>query len=242
LTDHIPNDPRDQPGLHHYLGAIFAGIGVLAAAVSPVIVFVQGGGLAFRVGLFLTIIGAALGLGVLGVQFRRSGKLQALLRRRGLIMAAIVSLASIAAGLFLAASQPPKPTTCRVPAQVSGADTSAASFTVSVNLRCPMPSADKLYLVVQLLNEGVKGTVKHSEYYLAWAIKNSVGLTSRHDNPAGCTTRRYYLISVTLDQLALLQQSPRTSSGSYYGEPIDTDIGQYISSNIQVNHTCNKQA
>jgi hypothetical protein len=104
-----------------------------------------------------------------------------------------------------------------------------------------MASSDKLYLMVQLLNEGSAGTIKHSEYYFAYTVKNDVGQVSFNDTPAGCVTRRYYLISVTPDQLALLQQSLRTRAGSYYGEPIDSDIGQYISSNIQINRTCNKQ-
>jgi hypothetical protein len=38
-----------------------------------------------------------------------------------------------------------------------------------------------------------------------------------------------------------LRDLPAARAGSYYGEPIDSDIGQYISSNVHINRTCNKQ-
>ena len=77
-----------------------------------------------------------------------------------------------------------------------------------------------------------------SEYYLAWGLKNTIRPQYFADTPSGCTERRYYVISVDSDQLTLLQQSQKTSSGSYYGEPIDTVIGKYIISNTETNHSC----
>ena len=244
LTDNDDKDANESksPSFQQSLSAIFAAVATLIVVVGGIIAFIQAGRLVFRTGLFLIIIGMALALAVVALRVRQSGKLKELAHRWGLIIAVAASLVLISAGLILAVTQRPSSTNCTTPAQVSGADTSAASFTVTVNVRCLMPTDNKSYLVVQLLNEGAKGTVKHSEYYLAWAVRNAVGRQSLADHPDGCVARRYYLINVTLDQLALLQQSPRTSSGSYYGEPIDTDINQYILSNIQVNHTCNTQS
>jgi hypothetical protein len=132
------------------------------------------------------------------------------------------------------------PHPCHGIVQISGADTSALSFTITVNLACAVPSGNQLVLVDQLLGEGAAGTVKFSEYYFGWLVKNSPGQQTFIDSPAGCVVRRYFLVSVTQDQLTLLQQSQRTASGSYFGEPIDAVIGRYIISNVQTNHTCNK--
>lgn len=240
------NTPKEQheagsSDLANSAAAIVSGIAALVAAVGSIIAFVTGGRLAFRLALSLIFIGVAVGLGVLTVKFRQSEKFREFARRRGTIVAGLLSVAAVAAGLSLARTESPSPPppSCRTPAHISGADTSAASFTIGVNLRCRAPSGNYLRLVEQLLNEGVKGTVKHSEYYLGWDVKNSVGQSTYSDHPGGCTTRRYYLISVTPDELQLIQQSPRTKSGSYYGEPVDTIIEQYIVSNVQVNHTCN---
>jgi hypothetical protein len=94
----------------------------------------------------------------------------------------------------------------------------------------------------QRLNEGRAGTEKHSEYVFGWKLQNATGPQSFIDTPPGCVSRRYYVISVTSDQLELLQSSPHTSTGAYLEDPIDSDIGKYVWSNVQTNHSCNKQS
>jgi hypothetical protein len=156
-----------------------------------------------------------------------------------------VALASGALAVMVAvliawaiAPEPPAAKACQQTATISGAATAALAFTVRARLQCAQPDGEQAYVVVQLLDEGKKGTVKHSEYYLAWDLKNTIQPQCFSDTPSGCTERRYYVINIDLDQLTLLQQSQKTSSGSYYGEPIDTVIGKYIISNTETNHSC----
>jgi hypothetical protein len=124
---------------------------------------------------------------------------------------------------------PHRPKACQQAAGISGAATSASTFTVQADLRCAAPPGSQLFVVEQLLNEGKSGTVKHSEYYLAWDMKNTTGQQYFSDSPAGCVTRKYCIISVTSDQLTLLQQSPRTSSSSYYGNQSIRSWGSTLS-------------
>ena len=235
-TDHRPGSPSDR---WQSLVAVFGALGVIAAFSASIIAIVHGGRLLF--GICLIITGASIGVAFFADQIRR--RYQQVPGRWLRIAAAVVSALLIGSGITrLVVAQHTSSTACHAPAEISGADTSALQFTVTADLPCAMQSGNQLILVEQLLNEGVAGTVKHSEYYLAWDVKNAAGRQTFADSPAGCVTRRYYLISVTQDQLALLQQSQRTKSGSYFGEPIDTVIGKYIVSNVQTNHTCNKQA
>jgi hypothetical protein len=231
--------PEKPPDGWQSLVVVFGALGVIVAAAGAVIAIINGGRLLF--GLCLIISGASIGLAFFASQITRRYRRVSVHWRR--IAAAVVSVLLIGFGITrLVVTQHASSTVCHEPAVISGADTSALQFTITVDLPCTMQSGNQLYLVEQLLNEGVAGTVKHSEYYLGWDVKNSAGRQTFADSPAGCVTRRYYLISVTQDQLALLQQSQRTKSGSYFGEPIDTVISKYIVSNVQMNHTCNKQA
>jgi hypothetical protein len=217
----------------------------VAAPVGTLIALVAAGWFVFAICLVISgavIFGAALVQRVMLTSWyrRRSG----LLSQYAFFALGILLVAAGIPVIILAhpsgAAQPPAKTACTKPAQVSGAGTSAPSFTVLVNLPCAVPSGNQLWVVVQFLNEGVAGTAKHSEYYFAYSVRNDPGSQSFADTPHGCATRRYYLISLTADQLALLQASPHTLAGAYYGEPIDTDINKYIVSNVQINRTCNK--
>jgi hypothetical protein len=156
------------------------------------------------------------------------------------VLYALGPIMLVAGGLILVFAQPSSPAACHKPAQVAGADTSASSFTITVSLSCATASGNQLWLMAQLLNEGGVGTAKHSEYYFAYSVKNDPGQQPFVDTPPNCVVRRYYLISVTSDQLSLLQSSQHTLVDAYYGEPIDTYISKYIISNVQTNHTCNK--
>jgi hypothetical protein len=155
----------------------------------------------------------------------------------------VVSTAFMATGIvFVLMQHPSHAATCNTRAEVSGASTPALQLTIIVNLSCSAPPGNQLYLMEQRLDEGKAGTEKHSEYVFGWKLQNVAGSQSVIDTPPGCVPRRYYVISVTSDQLDLLQSSPHTSSGAYYENPIDTDIGKYIWSNVQTNHSCNKQS
>lgn len=221
------------------LVTVFEVLGVIAAAAGAVIAIVHGGRLLF--GLCLIISGAAIGIAFFADHIMRGYR--RVPGRWRQLTAAVVSVILIGFGITtLVVTKPTGSTACQAPAVVSGADTSALQFTVAVELPCTMQSGNQLFLVEQLLNEGVAGTVKHSEYFLGWDVKNTTGRQTFADSPAGCVTRRYYLINVTQDQLALLQQSQRTKAGAYFGEPIDSVISKYVASNVQTNHTCNKQA
>jgi hypothetical protein len=235
-TDRRPGSPSDG---WQSLVTVFGALGAIAAVSASIIGIVHGGRLLF--GICLIISGVSIGAAFFADQIRRRYRQVSGRWRR--IAAAVLGALLIGSGIAtLVVAQPARSTVCHAPAEISGADTSALQFTVTADLPCAMQSGNQLILVEQLLGEGVAGTVKHSEYYLAWDVRNTAGRQTFADSPAGCVTRRYYLISVTQDQLALLQQSQRTKPGAYFGEPIDTAIGKYIVSNVQTNHTCNKQA
>ena len=221
---------------------MFAALAAIGAAVGPVVSLINGNRVAFNAGLCLVIIAAAISAGVAIIAVRRNGKYRKWWRRARPASTAATVVVMLSAGvplILLSSRSTVLLKACQQAAGISGAATSASTFTVQADLRCAAPSGRQLFVVVQLLDEGRSGTVKHSEYYLAWDMKNTTGQQYFSDSPAGCVTRKYYIISVTSDQLSLLQQSPRTSSGSYYGEPIDTIIGKYVISNEQTNHTCN---
>ena len=241
--DRIPGRPDDTkpPSGSQQIAAVFAALAAVAAAVDPLISLINGNRVAFNTGVCLVITAGAVGAGITILAVQRSSRYRKWWRRAKPTSAVGALVAMLGAGIPLILVSPgpaPVKPPCPPTAEVSGAATSAPAFTVQANLRCTAPAGSQLFLVVQLLDEGKKGTVKHSEYYLAWDLKNTVGPQEFSDTPSGCTTRKYYVINVTPDQLALLQQSQKTSSGSYYGEPIDTLIGKYVISNKQTNHTC----
>jgi hypothetical protein len=213
----------------------------LTAIAGPIISFIQGGHYLFTIGLCL-IISAIVFLGAAAT--RRIRRIyQGASDRKRQILTCMAAGIFLAAGIPLIVTQNIRPSACDRAAAVSGADTSALQFIITVRVTCTVPAMNQMFLVEQLLGEGVKGTLKHSEYYIGeWGINNSIGQQSITDSPAGCITRLYYVISVTPDQLQLLQQSHRTSSGSYYGDPVDSNISKYVTSNIQTNHTCNRQS
>ena len=235
-------DKVQPPNVPQQIATILAALAAMAAAVGPVISLINGNRIAFNAGLCLVIIATAVSVGIAIVTIRRNGKYPKWWRRARAASTAAGVVVMLSAGVSLILLSPrfsALPNACQQAAGVSGAATSASTFTVQADLRCAAPPGRQLFVVVQLLDEGKGGTVKHSEYYLAWDMKNTRGQQYFSDSPAGCVTRKYYVISVTSDQLALLQQSPRTSSGAYYGEPVDTIIEQYVISNEQTNHTCN---
>lgn len=241
--DKIPGDPNGvkSPSWGQQIAAVFAALTATAAAVTPIIALINGNRVTFNTGLCLVIAAGAIGAGIAVLTVQRSSWYRKWWRRLKPVSALVALVAMLGAGISLilvspktASAKPP----CQQAAGVSGAATSAPAFTVMVNVRCAAPTSNQLFLVVQLLDEGKKGTVKHSEYYLAWDLKNMTGPQEFSDTPSGCTTRRYYVISVSPDQLAPLLQSQKTASGSYYGEPIDTLIGKYVISNEETNHTC----
>jgi len=245
-TDPQRGEPSNRP---QPIIVVFTALAAVAAVAGPVISVIEGGRIAFHVGICLIIAGGAVLVAVVAHLISRSGRVRRVPPRWWQAMTAGVSIILVVVGVILVATQHSNVATqhsnsaqCQTPARISGADTSALQFTVTVDLVCTMPSGNQLFLVEQLLGQGKPGTVKHSEYYLGWDVRDAVGLHSFADSPSGCATRRYYLISVTQDQLDLLEQSQRASSGSYFGEPIDTVISRYIVSNQQTNHTCNKQA
>jgi hypothetical protein len=228
-------EPADTPRpTAAVMANVAAAVGILAAIVTLVTV----GWRAFAISLI--VVGILIGGGALVYQFgrtrwytQRSKQLQkyALYALSGVLLVAGISLA------FLA--QSPAKTACSTQARVSGADTSAKSFAITVTLTCTAPPESQLWLVEEVLNQGKPGTIKHSEYYLGWQITNVTRPQSVNDTPIACNKRRFYLISVSADQLALLESSPRTAGGAYYDEPIDTYISKYIVSNVQLNQTCN---
>ena len=234
-------EPSELPKL---LSMIISGVAALLTAVGLITAFLSSARLLYRVGLLLVIFGIAAALAAVAIWLRRNKRLSALVRRWGLITVVVASLSMIAVGATLAATHGSSTVaSCHALALVTGADTSADSFTIGVTLRCMAPDGSQLWLMEQRLNEGVAGTEKHSEYVFGWHVKN---VTRQHqeftDTPPGCVARRYYLIIATPYQVAVLKQSPHTSAGSYFENPIDSGIGQYIASNVQVNHTCNKQS
>jgi hypothetical protein len=242
--DRKPDGPDkvQPPSVLQQIATVFAALAAMAAAVGPVISLINGNRIAFNTGLCLVIVATAISAGIAIIAIRRNGKYWKWWRHARPASTAATVVVMLSAGVPLILLSPKSSISlkaCQQAAGISGAVTSASTFTVQANLRCAAPPGSQLFVVVQLLDEGRSGTVKHSEYYLAWNMKNITGRQYFADSPAGCVTRKYYVISVTSDQLALLQQSPRTSSGSYYGEPIDTIIGKYIISNEQTNHTCN---
>lgn len=235
-------DKMQPPSILQQIATIFAGLAAIGAGAGPLISLINGNRVAFNAGLCLVIIATAISAGIAIVTIRRNGKQWKWWRRAKPASTAAGVVVMLSAGVLLTLLSPKSsasPKACQQAAGISGAATSASTFTIQADLRCPAPPGSQLFVVVQLLDEGRSGTVKHSEYYLAWDMKNTTGQQYFSDSPAGCVTRKYYVISVTSDQLALLQQSPRTSSGSYYGEPVDTIMGKYVISNEQTNHTCN---
>jgi hypothetical protein len=241
--DKVPGGPNDvkSPSGGQQVAAVLAALAATAAAVTPVISLIDGTRVTFNTGLCLVIAAAAIGAGIAVLTVQRSSWYRKWWRRLKPVSALVALVAMLGVGISLILASPKSastPPSCRPAAGVSGAATSAPAFTVKVNLRCAAPTSNQLFLVVQLLDEGKKGTVKHSEYYLAWDLKNMTGPQEFADTPSGCTTRRYYVISVSPDQLAPLLQSQKTASGSYYGEPIDTLIGKYVISNEETNRSC----
>jgi hypothetical protein len=240
--DNKPSGPGEAkaPVSLQQVAAILAAIAAAAAATDPILSLADGDRVAFNAGLCLIILAAAVAVALTVPVVRRNRRYSQWWRHaRPASTAAAVVLLFIG-GIALVAVSPKTAAiaACRQAATVSGAATSAPAFTVQVSLRCVAPPGQQRYLVEQLVDEGRPGTVKHSEYYLGWDLKTTTARQSFADSPSGCATRRYYVISVTADQLALIQQSHQTSSGSYYGEPIDTVIGKYIISNEETNHTC----
>jgi hypothetical protein len=216
--------------------ALVANAAAVGGVLAVIATFVAAGWHAFAISLI--VVGILVGGGAFAYQFGRTGRYAKQLPKyafyalSGILLAAGIPLA------FLV--QSPGKTPCNTQARVSGADTSAKSFAITVTLTCAAPPENKLYLVEEVLNQGRPGTIKHSEYYLAWLIPNVVtNPRSVNDTPVACNMRRFYLISVSDDQLELLRSSPRTPGGAYYEEPIDTDISKYVVSNVQLNHTCN---
>jgi hypothetical protein len=245
LADESGNRKDPEPSdLPKQVSTIISGAAAALAAIGLITAFLTGGRLVYRIGLSLAIIGIATALAAVAIWLRRSKRLSALVRRWGLMAAALVSLSLIAVGATLAVTHRGSLTaSCHALAQVTGANTAADSFTIGVTLRCTASAGSRLWLMEQRLNEGVAGTEKHSEYVFAWHVRNVVGQREEFfDTPPGCISRRYYLIIATPYQVAVLRQSPRTASGAYYDNPIDSSISQYISSNVEVNHTCNKQS
>jgi hypothetical protein len=214
-------------------------IGWLAAAAAfavTIITLIEGG----EVALFLIIFGIAVGVAGASYQISRSRRYRRAAARWGGIAVIVASVVLVLTGIILTNKTSSAPPSCQKPARVSGADTPATHFLVTVELPCTVPPDHLLFLVVQLLNVGRKGTVTHSEYYLAWDVKNVAGRQSFAASPPSCETRRYYLISVTQDALALMQQSPQIEAKGFYGEPIDTVIGKYITSNVQIHQPCHR--
>jgi hypothetical protein len=241
------SEDGEHPGpseLPKQFGTIIGCVAAVLTAVGLITAFLSSARLVYRIGLLLVIIGIATALAAVAVLLRRSKKLSVFVKRWGLITAVAASLSMIAVGIALVATHTSSPpAACHALALVTGADTSADSFTIGVTLRCMASAESQLWLMEQRLNEGVAGTEKHSEYVFAWHVKNVTGQRQEFtDTPPGCVARRYYLIIATPYQVAVLKQSPHTSAGSYLEDPIDSEIGQYISSNVQVNHTCNKQS
>jgi hypothetical protein len=236
-------DP-EPPDLPKQVSMIVSGAAAILTVVGLITAFVTTGRFIYRIGIFVATVGAATALAGVAIWLRRSSRLSALLRRWGLITAVVAGVALITVGVTVAATHRGSPTaSCHALAKVTGADTSAASFTIGVTLRCKAPAGSQLWLIEQRLNEGAAGTEKHSEYVFGWPVRNVADQRQVFtDTPPGCVARRYYLISATPYQVAVLKQSRHTASGAYYENPIDSDIGQYISSNVQLNHTCNKQS
>lgn len=231
--------PRKQPAATpRPAAAVVANVAAVGGILAVVVTFVAAGWRAFAISLI--VVGILVGSGALIYQFgrtrwyaQRSKQLQkyALYALSGILLAAGIPLALLV--------QSDAKTACDTQARVSGAATSAKSFAITVTLTCAAPPENQLWLVEEVLNQGKPGTLKHSEYFLAWQIPNVTKPSSVNDTPVACNTRRFYLISVSADQLALLESSPRTSGGAYYDEPIDTYISKYIVSNVQLNQTCN---
>ena len=231
--------PQEKPAATpRPAAAVVANVAAVGGVLAVIVTFVAAGWRAFAISLI--VVGILVGGGALVYQFGRTRWYAQ--RSKQLQKYALYALSSIllAAGILLAfLVHSSAKTACSTQARVSGADTSAKSFAITVTLTCAAPPENQLWLVEEVLNEGKPGTNKHSEYYLAWQIPNVTNPTSVNDTPVACNVRRFYLISVSADQLALLESSPRTQGGAYYGEPIDTYISKYIVSNVQLNHTCN---
>jgi hypothetical protein len=231
--------PQEKPAAaSRPAAAVLANVAAAGGVLAVIVTFVAAGWRAFAISLI--VVGILIGGGALVYQFgrtrwyaQRSKQLQkyALYALSGILLATGILL------VFLV--QSPAKTPCSTQARVSGADSSAKSFAITVTLTCAAPPENQLWLVEEVLNQGRPGTIKHSEYYLGWQISNVTNPRSVNDTPVACNTRRFYLISVSADQLALLESSSRTPGGAYYGEPIDTYISKYIVSNVQLNHTCN---
>lgn len=236
-----PDDDGKAPSGSQQIAAVFAAVAAIAAAIDPLISLIDGDRVAFNTGMCLVIAAGGVGAGIVILTVRKSSRYRKWWSRAKSASTVGALVAMLGAGISLILVAPgsaPVKASCQPSAEVSGAATSAPTFTVQANLRCAAPAGNQLFLVVQLLDEGRKGTVKHSEYYLAWDLKNVTGTQEFSDSPSGCTTRRYYVISVTPDELTPLLASQKTSSGSYYGEPIDTLIGKYAISNEETNRTC----
>ena len=148
--------------------AVVANVAAVGGILAVIVTFVAAGWHAFAI--CLIVVGILVGAGALVYQFRwyaqRSMRLQkyALYALSGVLLAAGIPLA------FLVHS--PAGTACSTQPQVSGADTSAKSFAITVTLTCAAPPGNQLWLVEEVLNQGKPGTIKHSEYYLAWQIPN----------------------------------------------------------------------
>jgi hypothetical protein len=259
-ANQAPDSPqRQEPGENRPVAAALANFVVAAGPVATIIALVTAGRRAFAIcviasGALIAAAAAVYQFGQTEWYKQRSKRLRryAFYALGGIMLAVgIPTLAFAPSGSpdlahpasssrSSGAPAPATPATCAGKPQISGGDTPAQNFVLTVYLPCARSSGDQLWLMTQVSVAAKSTSQAHSDYYFYASVKNDAGKQELNITADTCAPRQWYLIAVTSDQLVQLRKLPHTARMAYYGNTFDAIIREYIVSNLQSARTCSQ--